>query len=187
MASRREDGLTPGVPRTPGSAGGSDGGTSDADAVEEANRALYAAVETADLDAMTRLWVDGPDDQQAVCVHPGWPPVVGAGHVLRSWALVMAGTPYIQFFLTDVRTTVVGDIGVVTCAENILTGLGGATAGSGGEGANAGFAGGRVVTTNVFRRMPDGWRVWVHHASPVLAVDDPAGGQQGADLEPGDE
>ena len=38
-----------------------------------------------------------------VCVHPGWPPVPRPGQVLRSWALVMAGTPYIQFFLTDVR------------------------------------------------------------------------------------
>ena len=79
----------------------------------------------------------------------------------------MAGTTYIQFFLTDVRTSVVGDVGVVSCAENILTGDGGA-----GEGG--GLSGGRVVTTNVFRRTPDGWRAWVHHASPVLAREEPA-------------
>jgi hypothetical protein len=26
-----------------------------------------------------------------------------------------------------------------------------------------------VVATNVFRRTEDGWRVWSHHGSPVLA------------------
>ena len=133
----------------------------DVRAVEEANLAMYAAVESADLDAMGRLWTDGEHADSAVCVHPGWPPVVGRPQVLRSWALVMAGTTYIQFILTDVRTSVVGDVGVVSCAENILTGV---DAGEGG-----GLSGGRVVTTNVFRRTPDGWRAWVHHASPVLA------------------
>ena len=34
--------------------------------------------------------------------------------------------------------------------------------------AAPGFAGGRAVATNVFRRTTDGWRLWVHHASPVL-------------------
>ena len=34
--------------------------------------------------------------------------------------------------------------------------------------AVAGLAGGRAVATNVFRRTPDGWRLWLHHASPVL-------------------
>jgi hypothetical protein len=36
-----------------------------------------------------------------------------------------------------------------------------------------GLAGGRAVATNVFRRTPSGWRLLVHHASPVLA-----GGEQ---------
>ena len=31
-----------------------------------------------------------------------------------------------------------------------------------------GLAGGRAVATNVFRRTPEGWRLWLHHASPVL-------------------
>jgi ketosteroid isomerase-like protein len=138
------------------------GATPDVLAVETANQALYAAVEDGDLDAMGRLWVDGGLADSTVCVHPGWPPVVGRGRVLRSWALVMAGTPYVQFFLTDVRTDVVGDVGIVTCAENILTEVDPADGG--------GLSGGRVVTTNLFRRTASGWRVWVHHASPVLPV-----------------
>jgi len=67
----------------------------------------------------------------------------------------MAGTEYIQFFLTDVHVTVVGDSAVVTCTENVLT--------SADVGENA-----SVVATNVFVRRPDGWRLQVHHGSPVL-------------------
>jgi len=69
----------------------------------------------------------------------------------------MANTPYIQFFLTDVELEIVGEIAVVTCAENILTGMG-----------ESALAGGRAVATNVFRHTPSGWRLWIHHASPVI-------------------
>lgn len=143
------------------------GPAEDVHALEAANTALYAAVEGGDFDAMSTMWVDGPVGDSAVCVHPGWPAVLGRGPILRSWALIMANTTYIQFFLTDVEATVVEDIGVVSCQENILTGLGT----SGGD-DGSGFSGGRVVATNVFRRSPSGWQVWMHHASPVLATDD---------------
>ena len=64
--------------------------------MEAANAAFYAAFETADLDAMREVWLDDPG---SVCVHPGAVPVRGAGAINRSWALIMANTPYIQFFL----------------------------------------------------------------------------------------
>ena len=136
--------------------------------LEAANLALYLAVESGDFDAMSALWVDGLAGESSVCVHPGWPAVVGRGQVLRAWALIMANTTYIQFFLTDVRSWVVDDVGIVSCQENILTGL---DAGAGNGSAD--LTGGRVVATNVFRRTPNGWRAWLHHASPVLATDDP--------------
>jgi hypothetical protein len=41
--------------------------------------------------------------------------------------------------------------------------------------AIAGLAGGRAVATNVFRRTTGGWRLWLHHASPVLTRDQPEG------------
>jgi len=122
--------------------------------VEAANAALYAAFEAADVDAMQDVW-DDVDPGALVCVHPGWPMLRGRSAVLRSWSAVMAGTEYIQFFLTDVHVTVVGDSAVVTCTENVLT--------SADVGENA-----SVVATNVFVRRPDGWRLQVHHGSPVL-------------------
>ncbi|WP_309031824.1 nuclear transport factor 2 family protein, partial [Streptomyces alfalfae] len=62
------------------------------------------------------------DDGSAIsCVHPGWPVLTGRGEVLRSYALIMANTEYIQFFLTDVKVGVAGDTALVTCTENILS------------------------------------------------------------------
>ena len=129
--------------------------------VEAANAAFYAAIEGADLDAMLALWLDVPG---SLCVHPGMPPVHGAGAIGRSWALVMAHTPYIQFFLTDVAVDLREGVALVTCTENVLTG-------DAGTGPDA-FGGGKAVATNVFVRTTDGWRLWIHHASPVLSVAD---------------
>jgi ketosteroid isomerase-like protein len=130
----------------------------DVDAVTAANQQLYAAFEQADIDAMEAVW-DAADDVQ--CVHPGWPLLSGRARVMRSWSVLMANTSYIQFFLTDVTTAVYGDVAVVTCTESILTGI---------EDQDAGLAGSqRVVSTNMFRRRDGGWRLWLHHGSPVLA------------------
>ena len=130
--------------------------TPDEQAVEAVNLALYEAFETADAERMGRVW-DEADPDAVVCVHPGWPMLRGRGQVLRSWSAVMAGTDYIQFFLTDVRIAVEGDTAVVTCTENVLT-----------EVSESGDGNAAVAATNVFRRRPDGWRLQVHHGSPVL-------------------
>ena len=124
--------------------------------VEAANAAMYEAFETADVDRMARLWDDVEPDA-LVCVHPGWPMLRGREQVLRSWSAVMAGTDYIQFFLTDVHVTVTGGTAVITCTENVLTEL-----------TEQGATNAAVVATNVLVRRPVGWRVRVHHGSPVL-------------------
>jgi ketosteroid isomerase-like protein len=141
----------------------------DERAVLFANAALYDAFETADLDLMEALWLDGPGAEDVICVHPGWPPLRGRAQVLRSWAMIMANTTNISFVLTDIDATVDGDVAVVTCAENILTGMPEAPELSTALAATA-LSGGRVAATNVFRRTASGWRLWVHHASPVLSV-----------------
>jgi ketosteroid isomerase-like protein len=129
--------------------------------VEAVNAVFYESIEAGDLDTMQDLWLDGPD---VVCVHPGAPPVLGTGPVNRSWALVMASMSYIQFFLTDVEVSVQDGTATVTCTENVLTG-------DDRTGPDA-FGGGIAVATNVFVRTAAGWRLWVHHASPVLSVVD---------------
>ncbi len=135
--------------------------TDDKSEVEAANAAFYTAFESADLDAMTELWVE---DAETLCVHPGALPVRGTGAINRSWALIMANTPYIQFFLTDVEVSVLGDTAAVTCTENVLTADEMTDDGS--------FNGAKAIATNVFVRTGEGWRLWIHHASPVLSGGD---------------
>ena len=130
-------------------------------AVERVNAAFYEAFENADLDTMRDLWLD---HEESLCVHPGALPVRGTAAISRSWALIMANTPYIQFFLTDVEVSVRGDVASETCTENVLT--------ADDRAGPDGFGGARAVATNVFVRTPDGWRLWIHHASPVLSGPD---------------
>ncbi|AWL39167.1 MULTISPECIES: nuclear transport factor 2 family protein [unclassified Streptomyces] len=142
---------------------GHEAAAADVRAVEEANTAFYEAVERGDLDALSGLWLPG-EDLTVSCVHPGWPVLSGRGEVLRSYALIMANTEYIQFFLTDVQVAMTGDTALVTCTENILSG------GPAEEGDALGpLVGQLVVASNVFRHTPDGWKLWSHHGSPVLA------------------
>ncbi|WP_374986493.1 nuclear transport factor 2 family protein [Streptomyces fradiae] len=150
------------------------GARTDTEDVELANTAFYEAVERGDFEAVADLWLDERYGDIS-CVHPGWPVLSGRGEVLRSYALIMANTDYIQFFLTDVKVTVAADTAVVTCTENILSG------GPAEEGAELGpLVGQLVVATNVFRRTPDGWKVWSHHGSPVLAESDDDEDAEGA-------
>ncbi|QXE35384.1 MULTISPECIES: nuclear transport factor 2 family protein [Streptomyces] len=138
----------------------------DQEQVEQANTTFYEAMERGDLDVLSGLWLEGEDDEIS-CVHPGWPVLTGRGDVLRSYALIMANTEYIQFFLTDVTVAVAADTALVTCTENILSG------GPAEESGELGpLVGQLVVATNVFRRTPEGWKLWSHHGSPVLTETD---------------
>lgn len=132
----------------------------DAEQVELVNTAFYEAVERGDFEELSAIWLD----DEISCVHPGWPVLSGRGEVLRSYALIMANTEYIQFFLTDVKVTVLGDTALVVCTENTLSGGPAEEAGELGP-----LVGQLIVATNVFRRTENGWRLWSHHGSPVLA------------------
>lgn len=137
--------------------------------LEKLNEAFYDAIESGDLDKMSEIWIGETADRVPMCVHPGWAMLAGRAEVLRSWALIMANVSYIQFVLTDVRTTVIGDVAVLTCAENILTAAGT---------DDLGLAAGRVIATNTFLRTEEGWRLWLHHGSPVLQDEEPGGEQE---------
>jgi ketosteroid isomerase-like protein len=149
--------------------------TAETRAVERANQAFYDSIENSDLDGLEAVVLTGPLAESVTVVHPGWPVLRGRHEVMRSYALIMANTEYIQFFLTDVEVAVDGDAALVSCTENILTGGPAEEDGSAGS-----LVGGLVVATNVFRRSTEGWRLWSHHGSPVLAEDDDEDGD-GAD------
>lgn len=155
--------MTPeGRDRGSGTSAGDDAaraGAGPIEAVRAANQAFYTAIETGDLDAMGALWLDGPASASVTCIHPGNAPVTGRSEVLRSFAAIMVGTPYIQFILTEIRVAVIREVAVVTCMENVLTP---------GTERGAVFAAGRAAATNVFLRVDGAWLLWQHHGSPII-------------------
>jgi ketosteroid isomerase-like protein len=145
-------------PRQDGAPKGPAGATVE-DVVLQANTAFYNAFEAGDLDLMAAVWLPEPDP---VCIHPGNAAISGYAEMMRAWAMIFANTPYIQFFLTDVEVSVWENAASVTCTENVLT----ADDRTGPDS----FGGAKAVATNVFVRTPGGWRLWIHHASPVLSA-----------------
>ncbi len=63
--------------------------TSDLAAIVEfANDRFYAAFGSGDMDEMQSVWANDPG---IVCIHPGWPPLVGVDEVMQSWRELMQG------------------------------------------------------------------------------------------------
>ena len=118
------------------------------DDVRAANQAFYDAHEARDLDAMRAIWDHGDD---AVCTHPGWPILRGWPLIEESWRRIFQGPGRNQFILTNDVVVVAGDVAWVTLDENLVDGS----------------AAGTIAATNVFVRRADGWRLVVHHGSPV--------------------
>jgi hypothetical protein len=54
---------------------------------EYANEAFYLAFESKDLDAMSHLWSEARD---IICLHPGWPVLVGRTAVMDSWKSILS-------------------------------------------------------------------------------------------------
>ncbi|MDN5933115.1 MAG: nuclear transport factor 2 family protein [Pseudonocardia sp.] len=121
--------------------------------VLEANDRFYAAIEALDIEAMREIWDTG---SQAACVHPGGPWLHGWDQVRDAWEAIMANTGYIEFDIEVVACTVADPVAWVTCAEHIRTG------GQGGSGSA------EAAATNVFVLGPTGWKLLLHHASPVV-------------------
>ncbi len=121
----------------------------DRAAIEEVNGAFYEAFEALDLAAMDRIWA--PRDY-AACIHPGQEAIVGWPEVRESLGSIFAGTGKIRFRLTNLRIEQRGPIAWAFVLENIHHGDDVLVA---------------VQATNLFERTPDGWRMILHHASPI--------------------
>jgi ketosteroid isomerase-like protein len=122
--------------------------------VEAANARFYRAFEALDLPRMDAVWAHG---EHVSCVHPGWPLLTGWAAVRESWSTIFTNTEEMRFSLSDVRLVAAGEIAVLTCTENILSGVAGRITVT------------SVLATNVFERSPEGWRMILHHASHILA------------------
>lgn len=102
------------------------------------------------------------DDEEVVCVHPGWPRLCGYEQIRENWAQIFRSGERLKFHLSAQVCVQGMMLSVHSLHENILV---------------AGEPKPRppVVTTNVYLRTASGWRMVVHHGSsaPQAAPADP--------------
>ena len=118
---------------------------------QDAENAFYDALESADLDAMMAVWAD---DEEIVCVHPGWPRLAGQDQVREGWRRIFSGSPKMRVQLSQQVAVSEVMVAVHSVHESITL--------AGEKGAQA-----PVVATNVYLRTAAGWRMVAHHGSVV--------------------
>jgi uncharacterized protein (TIGR02246 family) len=119
---------------------------------EQAEAAFYQAMEKADLAGMLSVWAE---DEEIVCVHPGGNRLVGIDAVRESFRQIFAPGRSMRFQLVDVRVQGGRLLSVHNLYERITL--------------NGQLRSHLVLATNVYVLTPGGWRMLMHHASPLPA------------------
>jgi ketosteroid isomerase-like protein len=122
------------------------------EAVLAVNDSFYRALSMADFSAMQRVWLTS---DEAVCVHPGWPPLHGWEAIRESWQRIFENQGPLHIWATDAATRLYGFTAEVACIENIDT----------AQVAGTGITQSRA--TNIFRRVEGAWKMLEHHAAPM--------------------
>jgi len=127
--------------------------TQEEQAVADANQSFYRAFESLDIKRMESVWASEGEIQ---CGHPGWRILRGRRAVMESWRCIFENSPAIRFNLTDVSIEIRGALAWVTLYENLNSSV---------EGQNLSAT---ILTTNIFSKSADGWRMIHHHGSSVV-------------------
>jgi ketosteroid isomerase-like protein len=138
--------------KIPAHATGSRDMSENTDAILIVNERFYRALSLADFSAMEKLWLDS---EEAVCVHPGWPPLHGWPAIRESWRSIFQNQGPLHVWPTEAQVRLVGVIAEVICLENIDT----------AQVPGAGIL--QTRATNIFRRVDDVWKLLEHHAVPL--------------------
>ena len=119
---------------------------------DDAETAFYEAFERRDLAAMMAVWAESDD---VVCVHPRGVRLAGFDAVRESWAQIFAGAAgAMRVRATEVRRFDGNSVAVHTLVE--ILGVPGSQASTQS-----------VCATNVFELTDGGWRMVLHHATPM--------------------
>jgi len=118
---------------------------------QEAEHAFYQAFERADLVAMMAVWAEEDD---IVCVHPGGARHTGVVEVRESWRQIFVQGPRLRFRLTGSRVFSGRMLSIHSVYEHV------SVAGDPRQ-ANP------VLATNIYLLTDRGWRMLMHHGSPI--------------------
>lgn len=117
----------------------------EADALLAANLEFYRAFTARDLAAMEQIWAR---ETPVLCLHPGWTLLRGRDAVLESWRQILAGPDAPRVVCHDDQAFLFGEVGIVTCEEEL--------------------DGGSLAATNMFVKEDGRWRLVHHQASPIV-------------------
>ena len=117
----------------------------------DAEAAFYDALSRSDLDAMMSVW---SEDDEVVCIHPGGPRIVGLEAIREVWRQMLSGGARLEINVTQGVVSGNAMVAIHSVFENIRLA---------GESRHSP----PIAATNVFVRGALGWRMVMHHASPV--------------------
>lgn len=118
---------------------------------EKAESAFYSAFESANLEAMMAVW---SSDENIVCVHPHGPRLIGTAEIRDSWRQILANSPPMSLRVDRLNSVSSDELAIRFVNEHIHI----------GSSVQPEFT---ILTTNVFQRTEQGWRIILHHASPT--------------------
>ena len=117
---------------------------------DDIEAAFYEALQAGDIEQLMACWADEDD---IVCVHPGGPRLMGAQAIRAAFeAMFSHGT--VRARPVQVRRVVALASAVHSVVEQVEVML--------PDGLHQAV----VLTTNVYHKTPEGWRMVAHHASP---------------------
>ena len=125
---------------------------SDQDSAITANEKFYKAFNARDLSAMKEIW---SSHQNVTCVHPGWSPLNGFEPIIDSWQGIFKNSGNMDIQISDINMLTSKDLAWVSCVEKLYTI------------ASHGVLASKVFSTNLFKLNQDGWKMIMHHASPM--------------------
>ena len=116
---------------------------------EDAEEALYEAIGRGDLEALMSVWAD---DDEIVCIHPTGQRLTGPEEIGESWRAIFANNPNITVRVTSSVIWRGVMLDVHSVVETLYVG-------------DEPTAHGPMLSTNVYQRGPDGWRLLSRHTS----------------------
>lgn len=118
---------------------------------EAVEAAFYRAFEQRDGEAMQALWLNDP---AVACIHPLAAPLTGYNAVVAGWKSLFDGAGSFQVRADLVATLAGGDTVYRVVYEHLTLG-------------DENQSRPPILATNGYRKTAAGWRMVLHHASPM--------------------
>ncbi len=116
---------------------------------EDVEHAFYDAIARADLESLMALWAD---DEEITCIHPGAPRLQGHAAIRESWMMIFERGP-VMIRPRHVHVAHNLSCSVHSVVEEVKTP------------DDPDWQEMHILSTNVYLKTPQGWRMVLHHAS----------------------